>query len=80
MKNKLSAVTVFHKAFGLGVNIHYIPVHLHPYYKKLGFKYGDFIESESYYSEAISIPMYSAMTLSQQDFVVETLSKVLGEI
>ncbi len=68
------------KSFGLGVNIHYIPVHLHPYYKKLGFKYGDYIESESYYSEAISIPMYSAMTLSQQDFVVETLSKVLGEI
>lgn len=65
---------------GLGVNLHYIPVHLHPYYKKMGFKYGEFPEAESYYQEAISIPIYSAMSLLQQDVVIKSLSKVIGGV
>ena len=58
---------------GIGVNLHYIPVHIQPYYKNMGFKRGDFPESESYYSEAISLPMFHLMTEEQQDEVVNAL-------
>lgn len=61
------------------VNLHYIPVHTQPYYQKMGFKAGDFPEAERYYAEAISIPMYPAMTEAQQDFVIEALREALGE-
>lgn len=60
---------------GIGVNVHYIPVHLHPYYKDLGFKSGDFPVAEDYYSRAISIPMFPSLTAEEQDFVVNTLNK-----
>ena len=63
---------------GLGVNLHYIPVHLQPYYKKLGFKKGDFPDAENYYSEAISIPIFHAMTDEQQQECVRILSEVLS--
>jgi UDP-4-amino-4,6-dideoxy-N-acetyl-beta-L-altrosamine transaminase len=62
---------------GVGVNVHYIPVHLQPYYAGLGFKQGDFPLSESYYEQAISIPIYFDMTFEQQDAVVEALWQVL---
>jgi UDP-4-amino-4,6-dideoxy-N-acetyl-beta-L-altrosamine transaminase len=62
---------------GIGVNLHYIPVHLQPYYAELGFKRGDFPLSESYYRQAISIPLYFGMTFEQQDEVVEVLRNAL---
>ncbi len=62
---------------GIGVNVHYIPVHTQPYYRKLGFRQGDFPESERYYAEAISLPMYSALTDDEQDSVVEALRDAL---
>ena len=62
---------------GLGVNIHYIPVHTQPYYQKQGFKQGDFPVAEAYYQQVISIPVFHAMTELQQDSVVEILTKVL---
>ncbi|ACH64847.1 UDP-4-keto-6-deoxy-N-acetylglucosamine 4-aminotransferase [Aliivibrio fischeri MJ11] len=62
---------------GIGVNLHYIPVHTQPYYQELGFKTGDFPESECYYQEAISLPMFHMMTEEQQNEVVCVLSKVL---
>jgi UDP-4-amino-4,6-dideoxy-N-acetyl-beta-L-altrosamine transaminase len=62
---------------GIGVNVHYIPVHLQPYYQKMGFKEGDFPNAELYYSRAISIPLFHGMTFEQQDEVVDTLKKVL---
>ncbi|MEZ9909361.1 UDP-4-amino-4,6-dideoxy-N-acetyl-beta-L-altrosamine transaminase [Vibrio sp. 10N.261.51.A3] len=65
------------RANGIGVNLHYIPVHTQPYYQQLGFKSGDFPESEYYYREAISLPMFHAMTVEQQDEVVSVLNKVL---
>ncbi|MFU1981295.1 UDP-4-amino-4,6-dideoxy-N-acetyl-beta-L-altrosamine transaminase [Bordetella hinzii] len=55
---------------GIGVNLHYIPVHTQPYYQSMGFKIGQFPESERYYTEAISLPMYQTMTEAQQDAVV----------
>ena len=63
---------------GLGVNLHYIPVHLQPYYKGLGFKVGDFPAAESYYTEAISIPIFHAMSDSQQQESIRILSEVLA--
>ncbi len=62
---------------GIGVNLHYIPVHTQPYYQKLGFKVGQFPNSESYYQEAISIPLFHVMTEAQQDEVVTALSIAL---
>lgn len=61
---------------GIGVNVHYIPVHTQPYYQGLGFKVGDFPESERYYAEAISLPMFQTLSDEQQDVVVATVRKV----
>lgn len=62
---------------GIGVNLHYIPVHTQPYYQRMGFKQGDFPEAERYYAEAISLPMYQSMTMEQQDQVVSALQRAL---
>ncbi|WP_179380924.1 UDP-4-amino-4,6-dideoxy-N-acetyl-beta-L-altrosamine transaminase [Jannaschia marina] len=62
---------------GIGVNVHYIPVHLQPYYRDRGFKPGDFPRAESYYDHAISIPLYAGLTEADQDRVVAALSAAL---
>lgn len=61
----------------INVNLHYIPVHMQPYYQKQGFCEGDFPVSEQYYREAITLPLFSGMTNEQQDYIIETLRKVL---
>ena len=66
------------RAADIGVNVHYIPVHLQPYYRRLGFKPGDFPQAEQYYREALSLPLYAALTDAQQDRVVAQLKRVLG--
>lgn len=65
------------RELGIGVNLHYIPVHTQPYYQRMGFQAGDFPEAESYYAEAISLPMFQTMSEEQQDAVVAALSKAL---
>ena len=65
------------RAAGIGVNLHYIPVHLQPYYRALGFQPGDFPEAEAYYGQAISLPMYPALTDAQQDEVIGQLKRLL---
>jgi UDP-4-amino-4,6-dideoxy-N-acetyl-beta-L-altrosamine transaminase len=84
IKLELDKVTITHKQFfeqlrasGIGVNLHYIPVHTQPYYQKLGFKVGQFKEAESYYKQAISIPLFHAMTYEQQQEVVKVLTNIL---
>lgn len=62
---------------GIGVNLHYIPVHTHPYYQNIGFKQGDFPNAEAYYQRAISIPLYSGLSFDMQGQVVEVLKKVI---
>jgi len=64
---------------GVGVNVHYIPIHTQPYYRQLGFKDGEFPNSESYYKAALSLPLYSGMSFQEQDKVVEFVTKVLEE-
>lgn len=63
---------------GIGVNLHYIPVHLQPHYQRMGFKTGDYPQAEKYYAEAISLPMYQTLGHIQQDQVVAAVQKVLG--
>ena len=65
------------RAAGVGVNLHYIPVHLQPYYSNMGFRRGDYPKAEKYYSEAISLPMFSSLTELQQDEVTAVLSRIL---
>lgn len=66
------------RAAGIGVNVHYIPVHTQPHYRRMGFTYGDFPEAERYYEGAISLPMFPTLTESQQDEVVTVLRGLLG--
>ena len=66
------------RAAGIGVNVHYIPIHLQPYYRALGFRPGDCPAAESYYANAISLPLFPRMTDAQQDTVVGVLRSVLG--
>jgi UDP-4-amino-4,6-dideoxy-N-acetyl-beta-L-altrosamine transaminase len=61
------------RASGIGVNVHYIPVHLQPYYRDLGFREGDFPNAERYYRRAITLPLHPGLTHEQQDRVVAAL-------
>mgnify|MGYP001437662745 CR=1 FL=1 len=64
----------------IGVNVHYIPIHTQPYYKKLGFKVGDFPNTEDYSKRVISIPLFHSMTVEQQSEVCNTLKEALKSI
>lgn len=63
------------RADGIGVNVHYIPVHLQPYYRARGFAPGDFPNAEHYYAGAISIPLYFGLTDEAQRQVVAALAR-----
>ncbi|MDO9313080.1 MAG: UDP-4-amino-4,6-dideoxy-N-acetyl-beta-L-altrosamine transaminase [Burkholderiaceae bacterium] len=65
------------RALGIGVNLHYIPVHTQPYYQRMSFQTGDFPEAERYYAEAISLPMFQTMSEEQQDQVIAALREVV---
>jgi dTDP-4-amino-4,6-dideoxygalactose transaminase len=84
---QLNNITRTHKDFfeelkriGIGVNLHYIPVHLHPYYRNLGFKNGDFPNAENYYREAISIPVYPGLSSEDQAFIIESIKNIASGI
>ena len=66
------------RSLGIGVQMHYSPVHLQPYYQRLGFKRGDFPEAEAYGLNAISLPLYPGLQESEQLRVVRALSQVLS--
>ncbi len=75
-KTRLEVFEALRQA-GIGVNVHYIPVHTQPFYRRLGFKQGDFPEAERYYDEAITLPLYYALKEEDQDYVIDNLKKVL---
>jgi len=62
---------------GIGVNLHYTPVHLQPYYRQLGFGPGHCPEAEAYAESALTLPLYPTMTQSQQDSVIAALEAAL---
>ena len=66
------------RSAGIGVNVHYIPIHLQPYYRKLGFAPGDFPAAERYYASAISLPLFPDLSDAQQDRVVAALARALS--
>ena len=61
------------KAAGIGTQVHYIPVYLHPYYRQLGYKTGLCPNAEDYYSRALSIPIYPAMSDEDVERVIEAV-------
>lgn len=66
------------RAQGIGVNLHYIPVHTQPYYEAMGFEPESFPQAMAYYREAISLPMFQGLTDDQQDEVVSALRNALA--
>ena len=62
---------------GIGVNVHYIPVHTQPYFEALGFRRGDFPKSEHYYDTSISLPIYTGLSEEDQQFVIKAIRQSL---
>lgn len=65
---------------GIGVNVHYMPIYLHPYYKTLGYKPGYLPISEDYYSKAISIPIHAGLSETEQEVVVTEIKNKLNAL
>ena len=62
---------------GVGVNLHYIPVYRQPYYERMGFIPSDYPESEKYYSQAVSLPIFPGLTEMQQEYIANAVNKSL---
>jgi dTDP-4-amino-4,6-dideoxygalactose transaminase len=84
---KLNQIGLSHRAVfegmrakGIGVNLHYIPVHQQPDYRQFGFRNEDFPEAERYYQEAMSLPIFFDMTDEQQNDVVVALRQLLVRV
>ena len=82
---QLNKISVSHRhvfeamrAKGIGVNLHYIPVHTQPYFQDMGFEPDDFPQAQIYYREAISLPLYQTLADAQQDQVIAALGKSLA--
>ncbi|MEQ9230747.1 MAG: DegT/DnrJ/EryC1/StrS family aminotransferase, partial [Cyclobacteriaceae bacterium] len=63
------------KQNGIHAQVHYIPVHLNPYYQNMGWKKGDFPVAEAYYEKCLSLPMYPTLTEVEQDFVIQKVKE-----
>jgi UDP-4-amino-4,6-dideoxy-N-acetyl-beta-L-altrosamine transaminase len=61
-------------------HVHYIPIHLQPYYQQLGFKQGDFRFAEEYYQRAVSLPLYPKLTQEEQVYVINTIKAELAKL
>lgn len=64
---------------GIGVNVHYIPVYMHPYYQEHGYENVHYANAEEIYSHIISLPLYPGLTSEQQDYVIDTLKSLCEE-
>ena len=78
-ENRRLAVFEALRGAGIGVNVHYIPIHTQPYYQKLGFQWGDFPQAEAFYSRIISMPLYADLTAEQQQQVALALNVAIKE-
>jgi len=76
-RNKHKQVFEYLRKSGIGVNLHYIPVHTQPYYQQTGVNFTDLEQAEQYYKDAISLPLYPTMTDQQQDVIISSLRKAL---
>lgn len=85
IRMKLDSLTITHRQLfemlrddGIGVNLHYIPIYRQPYYESMGFQKENYPHSEQYYREAISIPLFHQITVSEQDYVINKLAESLA--
>ena len=78
-KSKLDRQFVFNylRNEGIGVNLHYIPIHLQPYYQSLGFQRGDYPEAEKYYTEAMTLPIYPTISISELNYIILKFKELL---
>lgn len=67
------------RAAGIGVNVHYIPIHTQPYYQQLGFHWGQYPQAEQFYSQIISLPLFAGITAAQQQQVASALRQALEQ-
>ncbi|MDD5005736.1 MAG: UDP-4-amino-4,6-dideoxy-N-acetyl-beta-L-altrosamine transaminase [Candidatus Omnitrophica bacterium] len=66
------------KKYHIGIQVHYIPVHLQPYYRKnLGYKKGDYPKAERYYSKAITIPLFPGLTNREVEYICSNIKRIL---
>jgi len=64
---------------GIGVNVHYIPIYMHPHYNRFNYKYAYCPNSQDYYSKAISLPLFHTITIEQQEKIASTLKSILSQ-
>jgi UDP-4-amino-4,6-dideoxy-N-acetyl-beta-L-altrosamine transaminase len=81
---QLDKMSLSHKEFfirlrgsNIGVNLHYIPIYLHPYYQKFGYHQDEYENANAYYAEAISLPIYPSLTESQQVYIYQTIKEIV---
>jgi len=67
------------KSKNIFTQVHYIPVHTMPYYKELGWKNGDFVNAELYYSRCLSLPMFPTLTNEEQEYVIDSIKVFLAQ-
>ena len=65
------------KERGIGSQVHYIPVPMQPYYRRLGLNFQDFPDAINYYEEALSIPLFYDLTDAQQEYIVTVIKDLL---
>jgi len=65
--------------YGIGVQVHYIPIHFQPYYKNLGYKEGDCPGAEEYYKRAITLPLYPTLGIKEVKFIIQKIKKLLNK-
>ena len=68
------------RAAGIGVQVHYLPVYLHPYYATLGYRKGLCLKAEAYSAQEISIPLYPTLTRRDQEYVVKKIRDIIGKM
>jgi UDP-4-amino-4,6-dideoxy-N-acetyl-beta-L-altrosamine transaminase len=80
-KIKLSRAEVMLKLLDIGVGsqVHYMPIPMHPYYKKIGFSMDKLINSQHYYDECLSLPIYYDLTEKQQNFVMDSVADLINK-
>ena len=66
------------RSFGIGTQVHYIPLPMHPYYNNLGFNIYDYPKSLNYYNEALTLPIYYDLIEPEQDRIIDNLKKLVS--
>lgn len=78
-EDKKNIFDEMHRA-GIGVQSHYIPIHTQPYYKNMGFKWGDYPQSEEYYLKSMTIPLFPELTIIEQEFIIVNLCNIYDKV